>query len=116
MAYNDIQIREYAKKLESSGASVADITEFVSRAKNEQVLSVSQQERGNDSFLKRLQLSFGNEEERESRVEPKGFMAGGLAEIPKDIADVVGGAFPMAGMILGGGAGVTVGAAGGGVP
>ena len=62
-----------------------------------------------DSFLKRLQLSFGTKEEQASRVEPKGFMKGGLAEIPRDIADVAGKALPLVGMMAGGAGGTVAG-------
>ena len=64
-------------------------------------------------FLERLKLSFGTKEEQAQRVEPKGFLAGGLKEIPRDIADVAGGALRLGGLIGGGIAGTAAGLAGG---
>lgn len=69
-------------------------------------------EKETDTFMTRLKLGFGTKEERESRVEPKGFLKGGLAEIPRDIADVAGKALPLAGMVAGGIAGALGGPAG----
>lgn len=60
-------------------------------------------------FLERLKLSFGTREEQAQRVEPKGFLKGGLKEIPKDIADVAGGALRFGGLIGGGIAGTAAG-------
>ena len=106
MSYTNEQIKEYVKKLNEKGAPISEIDKFVS-------LAIKERDTVNDSFAKRLQTSFGSETERATINEPKGFMEGGLAEVPKDVADVAGKALPLGGMLLGGAIGAGSGIFGG---
>lgn len=61
-------------------------------------------------FLERARLSFGAPHEMRERIEPRGFLKGGLAEVPGDIADILGPSIREAGFI----GGAALGTIGGG--
>lgn len=108
--------REKERQIVQEGLNQGKDEQFIKQAiirfREQQTKKPEQETTG---FFKRLQLGFGTKEERESRVEPKGFLKGGLAEVPRDIADVIGKSLPVGTAIFGGTAGGVAGAAAGGV-